>query len=122
MTPVINPWVFYFMSVADGLGVAALIAAILLGLGWAALTIAKIAFIVTDDYDEEEKITAKLINPLGIAFAIALIITIFTPTSKTITKMLVAQNVTYERVEAAGDVVQEVYEDIMGLFEDGEEE
>jgi hypothetical protein len=42
------------------------------------------------------------------------------PTEKTITKMIVAQNVTYERVEVAADTVQTVYEDIMGLFEDGE--
>ena len=31
--------------------------------------------------------------------------------------MLIAQNVTYERVEQATDVVSSVYEDIMNLFE-----
>lgn len=118
MTPVISPWVFYFMSVADSLGEAAFAAAILFGIAWGGLTLYKIVVMLDGDYDEEEQVTAKLIKPLGIVFAIALIITIFAPSSSTITKMLVAQNVTYERVEAAGDVVQEVYEDIMELFED----
>ena len=36
--------------------------------------------------------------------------------------MMVAQNVTYERVEAATDVVQTVYEDIMDLFAEEESE
>ena len=34
----------------------------------------------------------------------------------TIEKMVIAQNVTYERVEQATDVVADVYDDIMDLF------
>lgn len=40
------------------------------------------------------------------------------PTTDTLTKMIIAQNVTYERVEAVGDTVETVYNDIMALFED----
>ena len=46
--------------------------------------------------------------------------TFFIPNSNTITKMIIAQNVTYERVEVATNTVQEVYEDIMGLFKEEE--
>lgn len=36
--------------------------------------------------------------------------------TETIEKMVIAQNVTYERVEQATDVVADVYDDIMDLF------
>ena len=41
---------------------------------------------------------------------------VFCPTQKTLEKMLIAQNVTYERVEQATDTVTDVYNDIMDLF------
>jgi hypothetical protein len=44
------------------------------------------------------------------------------PDKATLTKMIVAQNVTYERVEDAANVVQTVYEDIMNLFEEDTDE
>ena len=35
--------------------------------------------------------------------------------------MIVAQNVTYERVETGTDIVQTVYNDIMDLFQESDE-
>lgn len=40
------------------------------------------------------------------------------PDKQTIEKMVIAQNVTYERVEQATDVVSNVYNDIMDLFKE----
>ena len=44
----------------------------------------------------------------------------FCPTQKTLEKVLIAQNVTYERVEQAADTVTDVYNDIMDLFRESE--
>ena len=56
---------------------------------------------------------AKKILVIGIAI---LTLRVFIPGTETIEKMVIAQNVTYERVEQATDVVADVYDDIMDLF------
>ena len=68
------------------------------------------------------KETFKLAKRLGVILAILMVLDVFIPTADTITKMIVAQNVTYERVETATDVAQTVYEDIMDLFAEGKGE
>ena len=40
------------------------------------------------------------------------------PSEETLTKMIVAQNVTVERVDMVSDTVVTVYNDIMNLFRD----
>ena len=72
--------------------------------------------------DCKSKETFKLAKRLGVILAILMVLDVFIPTADTITKMIVAQNVTYERVETATDVVQTVYEDIMDLFAEGKGE
>ena len=37
-------------------------------------------------------------------------------------KMIVAQNVTYERVEIVGDTVEDIYNDIISLVDGNEDE
>ena len=44
------------------------------------------------------------------------------PTESTLTKMIVAQNVTYERVEMVGETVKDVYEDIISLVDGNNED
>ena len=114
MTPVISPWVFYLMSVVDGLKdflIAALVGGFIYGI-WSLVNLG-------DSYDDDERTKClkgvKKALCAGVTIGILLV---FTPSSNTITKMLIAQNVTYERVEMATDTVQSVYEDIMGLFEE----
>lgn len=111
MTPVINPWVIYLISVADGfLGVVMIALIVLLG----ALLWHVIGGYIEDDAYERKPIVVKLV----VASFLCGLLMVFVPGEKTITKMLIAQNVTYERVEQATDTVQSVYEDIMGLFEE----
>lgn len=102
MTPVISPWVFYLVDVSTDLTTVAFLAG-LVAIAWAA-----------NSWIERGKPNKKSVV---LAIMCALLF-IFTPSESTITKMLIAQNVTYERVEAATDTVQSVYEDIMGLFEE----
>ena len=104
MTPVISPWVFYLISVADSLITLAIVVACI-SFAWA-------LFYLTD---------MKKPPVLAVVLTVLSVLTSFlTPSSDTITKMIIAQNVTYERVEVAADTVQSVYEDIMSLFEEGD--
>lgn len=123
MTPVINPWVFYFMSVVEVLkifGTVAAVFAVSFAVGfWIAAIVNKC------DYgsDDEDYLKYKSIaKPLTWIATLTLILAIFVPGEKTITKMLIAQNVTYERVDAVTDTVETVYNDIIGLFEDDSNE
>lgn len=118
MTPVINPWIFYLMSVVDGIGCS-------LTILFVAVAVVLLFFVVkgwveqTDYHNAEESRNCyKAAKKSGVILAIIMALDVFIPTTDTITKMIVAQNVTYERVEAATDVVQTVYEDIMSMFEE----
>lgn len=113
MTPVINPWAIYWTAVVDDLQsamvVTMVVAAVVLCLYLMGLSI------------NDEDVKKTVVTALLAACIIPAIIVIFVPSSKTITKMVVAQNVTYERLEMASDTAQTVYEDIMELFgEDGD--
>lgn len=122
MTPVINPWVFYAIYVAEGVAFLTALIAIIAGIAYVAV---KVASLFGDYYGEDDEDYIKIrktSKTIGKVALVAAILATFVPGEKTITKMIVAQNVTYERVEAATDVVQTVYEDIMDLFAEEESE
>lgn len=109
--PVVNPMVFYWMSVADKLDDVLFLGSVFLVVG---TVIAWFGVLNCDDCPFNKK-QVKMLTALTIAFIIAH--TAF-PDKQTIEKMVVAQNVTYERVEQATDVVSNVYNDIMDLFKE----
>ena len=120
MTPVISPLVFYLMPIASKVQGLALSVGIVLLI---ATSICFLIFLFELDLDEELSARAmaaakKLIVPT----IVAALVFVVTPSSTTITKMLIAQNVTHERVETVADTVESVYNDIMGLFEESEDE
>lgn len=119
MTPVISPWVFYAMSVVDGLNVITIAGLAVSGIIIVVLTI--LLLMSLDGCFEAETVGAikKFLKTAFIAMLISCLLTVFVPSEKTIGKMIVAQNVTYERMEVVADTVETVYNDIMGLFEDG---
>lgn len=114
MTPVINPWFFYWAEAISTLKTIAIISIFFLF----AFACIWWGFCFLEDKEIENK--NKIDKGIIIAFIITVIMNIFIPTNDTIVKMLIAQNVTYERVEIATDTVQTVYEDIMTLFKEGE--
>lgn len=122
MTPIISPWVFYLMSVVDGIGCSLTI--LLVTVAVAILIFVVKGYVESEDFHnaEESRNCYKAAKKSGVILAIIMALDVFIPTTDTITKMIVAQNVTYERVEAATDVVQTVYEDIMDLFAEGKGE
>lgn len=119
MTPVISPWVFYFMSLFGNLSVLAIIGLIT---SIIALCIALfVHFVFLDCFEDDDsemiklnKITKKIIAVLTISGLLTCVI----PNETTMTKMILAQNVTYERVETVTDTVTTVYNDIMDLFQE----
>ena len=64
-----------------------------------------------EEGDYKPKTSQKVIVVLLI------LIEILVPSESTIMKMLVAQNVTYERIEMVGETVQDVYNDIISLID-----
>lgn len=121
--PVIKPWIFYVVYVANSIAVTATIVAIVVGITYSIIKGISIYRLCEWGEDDEDYIKAKNIaKTFGRIVLVAIILSTFVPGEKTITKMIVAQNVTYERVESATDVVQTVYEDIMSLFEEEESE
>lgn len=120
MTPIINPWVFYLV---DLIGNLSCMAGLVFTISLIAVLIFGVWFFLEGQFaDEEEfKQIKKVAKGIFITFFTSIFFMIFIPSSKTITKMIVAQNVTYERVEVAADTVQTVYEDIMELFKESKE-
>ena len=115
MTPVISPWVFYLMSVANAVRGVAFTVGGIVGLSWGLMALFTSAEGELRNFVKESRVVIAI-------FMVGIMLGVFTPSERVITKMVVAQNVTYERVEAATDVVQTVYEDIMELFEEEESE
>ena len=117
MEPVISPWVFYLIDNASGLKWGALIFGVIVGF----IFIMYGAFLL-DLLDEvcnkdEEKYAKKKVKT-GIAILIiGLALFFIMPSSETVMKMVVAKNVTYDAVDAAKDVVVQVYNDILALFQ-----
>lgn len=122
MTPVISPWVFYAIHVAEGVSFLTALIAIIVGIAYAAVKVISLFNYYSGEDDEDYIKNRRISKTLGTVALVAAILGTFVPGEKTITKMIVAQNVTYERVEAATDVVQTVYEDIMDLFAEEESE
>lgn len=122
MIPVISPWIFYATYVAEGVTFLAVVIAIVAGIAYVAAKVVSLFGDFSGEDDEDYIKIRKASKTFGTVALVAIILSIFVPGEKTITKMIVAQNVTYERVEAATDVVQTVYEDIMDLFAEEESE
>lgn len=102
MEPVINPWLFYFIEFADTIKVVAVFL----------ILASTLTFFLLLGLEE-----TKFIKIAVAVFVISLVIIIFTPSSETIIKMVIAKNVTYDVVDAAKDVVVQVYNDILALFQ-----
>ena len=114
MTPIINPWWFYAMEVCETLKV---ICSVFSGLGGVAFLVIALLDILDGIH-----IKAKYTKLITYLFVVTILLSVLLPSEKTLTKMLIAQNITYERVEIATDTVEQVYNDIMDLIEDEEVE
>ena len=114
MEPVINPWLFYLIDNARGLKWGALIFGVIVGF----IFIMYGAFLLDEACSKKEEKSAIKKMKTGIAILIiGFTLFLIAPSSETVMKMVIAKNVTYDTVDAAKDVVVQVYNDILALFQ-----
>ncbi len=114
MEPVINPLAFYLIDSASTLKWGALIFGIIIG--FILLCYGSWSLNEADSKEEVKSAERKLKTGLTIVI-IGAVLFILLPSSKTVMKMVIAKNVTYDTVDAAKDVVVQVYNDILALFQ-----
>ena len=118
MTPVISPWVFYLMVVSERLAILSLLLFIIGIIVLVGFCLYKLIDLYTGFPSDYIQNTCSLVIKKLCKWVILVgIISCLLPSEKTIINMIVAQNVTYDRVESVTDTVETVYHDIMELFE-----
>lgn len=114
MTPIINPWWFYAMEVCETLkGLCGVTA----GLSVSMFLVLLVFRLANCGFDEGKK-ERNFVKPTMFLVVISALLCVFLPGEKTLIKMLIAQNVTYERVEVATDTVEQVYNEIIELLKE----
>ena len=112
MTPIISPWFFYLLSISTGIKILfGVITLIFIG-----ATVVKL--IDADSYvheSESMKSAFKRAKEFFIAAIVFAILTILVPDDKTCVQMLIADNITYERLEVVGKTVEDIYGDILNF-------
>lgn len=113
MKPIINPWIFYFASVADAVLIVSIIFAVVVGI-FCILCGADLL----DEYTPEQDIKAakkrlKLCVPI---FIILTLFTIFIPSKKTIYEMTIASYITEENIENSKETAMELIDYIVDKF------
>lgn len=106
MEPIISPWIFYLMSVADGLKMFG---------GISAFTgvVAIIGIYAFFGLERDELAPWKYTKFPVIIAIIGLIITLFIPSQEIITKMIVASFITPDNIELGIEGVKSVFEYIL---------
>lgn len=106
MEPIINPWIFYFMSLADGFRAAGYVITIT---AFAVGIIALVAY----NIDEGGLMPWKYLKWFIIAFAAGGVISIFIPSQEVITKMLVASFITPDNIDLGVEGVKAIFDYII---------
>lgn len=94
VTYIINPWIFYLISLSDTLKWAFCIFAIIAIIG---------SFYICDEHEN-----VKLAKRVFIVGCVSIIICLFLPSKDTCYKMLIASQVTTENIENAKETVKDV--------------
>ena len=101
MEPIINPMWFYLLGMCDSL------------INTIIFILMVLVFLIFIDCLKGEGVP----KILWIMFITFLILVTFIPTSATLTKMLIASQVTTDRVEKSVEVVEKVYNDILARID-----
>ncbi len=116
MNYIINPAVFYWMSVVDAVCFWSIGVALLSGIALVIMTCIR-AFEYLDD--DDLKVVAKAIKISLTVFIVSALITIFTPSKNTMIQILVAKCATYDNasltVESLKSAVDYIVEAIKSL-------
>lgn len=107
MEPIINPLWFYLIDIVDNINLICMIMLVIAFIALGLISICVFGDMVDDTLGENEKqnyfkyikISLKVIIP-------CIIITSFTPSSDTIYKMIIADNITPHNIEVVGDTIE----------------
>lgn len=107
MEPIINPLWFYLIDVVDGVNFTSTLMLFVSLIALAIISFGTLFCWLEDTLEENEKksyfkylkLVLKVIVP-------CVIITIFTPCSDTIYKMIIADNITPHNIEVVGDTIE----------------
>lgn len=114
--PIINPWMIYIIDTIDSLkGFLKFLTLVSM------FVLAALALISLDDSDSAKPL-GKRMKHLAIFTLVCFIVTVIVSSSATLTKMVIAKNVTYERVDMAQDIVKQVYNDILNVVKQDKED
>lgn len=105
--PIINPWVFYLISLCD----KAYLACTAVALALVALAVFLTIGLVIDG-DFVDKRISKMVVILYAVGGVSALLAVFVPSGTTVTAMVAANNITPETVAAVGQTVTEAAEAI----------
>lgn len=92
--PIINPWLFYGLSLLDGIMMLFLMVSLVSFAG---------IFVLANEYGEDKFKNSK---KAGIIFVISFLLFIFIPSQRTVEKMLIAHYCTPATVQQIGDKLE----------------
>lgn len=105
--PIINPWVFYLISLCDNVSVVCTITTMVFVVMAVVLTIGLVI-----DGDPDDKSLRKMVVILYAVGGVSALLAVFVPSGTTVTAMVAANNITPETVAAVGQTVTEAAEAI----------
>lgn len=109
--PIINPWVFYLISLCDKVSVVSTAVAVVLVVLAVFLTI---GLIVDGDFaDNRMSKTVVILYAVG---GVSALLAVFVPSGTTVTAMVAANNITPETVAAVGQTVSKAAETITRII------
>lgn len=106
MEPIINPWIFYLMDLANGLR------AVAFGTMMLGFLIGGISLMIYG-MEHDKLVPWKYLKWFIIAIAAGGVLTIFIPTQETLTKMLVASFITPDNINLGIEGVQAIFDYII---------
>ena len=108
MEPIISPWVVYCLNMCTGIKFILLIIGLIGG----------VCYILY----ELDKWNGKPKTSIITLFVFISLLGMIMPDEEVAIKMLIAQNITYERVEMVEGTVQSIYEDVISLIDGYEDQ
>ena len=99
MEPIINPWIFYFMSVVDTFRLAAVCVCCL---GGCFIIASAMLHFIDDDIS-----MIKAIKIVSVISTICLLISLFVPSKQTMIEMIIASNATPDNINMVIETIIE---------------
>lgn len=113
----INPWFFYLLQISDMLSnicqTITMVVSVTISVVILFDIIASIYIFKEGGDDFPNHLKLKPVKALLCIYFIAILLVTFIPTKSTIISMMVAQNITYERVDIAGEKIELLIEKII---------